>query len=112
MGDRFSFLTVLALWIRYLSRHDYYGTALQILLFLAAIGTAMVFRVLMGATFRPREDCRDLRVQPWTNLRVPPPLGITLLITGIGAGMISLSVKAINGDRQKLSSIHTLLSTV
>ncbi len=91
-------LTVLAVWLRYLPRHDWGGTRFHILAVGSSILTAYVFHRLAVATLR-REPRPPWRRGLWTGRSIKTCSYTILVLIGISL----LSLGAINGSHAPVS---------
>lgn len=95
-------LTMMALWGRYLSRHDLMGTFLQIFVITIAFSAALTFHRLTRETLRLKfqryitMDNRKIGLRPYGRLAMISAMIFVLLSTA--GGLIFLSIKAIGGE--------------
>lgn len=88
--------TILVLWIRYLPRHDWYGTLLHITLNIVAMGSGILFSRAAAATMRGRES-RPVTLK--TVFKDSDRIRVGVRVLGIGIVLIMLSFGAIQGVR-------------
>lgn len=82
-------LTMVALWLRYLPRHDWAGTSLHVILVVTAIVAGFLFHRLAATTLR-----RENRGIPPQMVKIYPHGAVVL---GVGLALGGMSVGAIEG---------------
>lgn len=80
-------LTIAAFWLRYLSRHDAAGTALHVVVLVAAVMTALVFREAAHAELSRRDG--TVRPRP----RLPLAVGVAALCIAVGFSALALGTR-------------------
>ncbi len=86
-------LTMVALWLRYLPRHDWAGTSLHIILVVAAIEAGVLFHRLAATTLQRGKGKRSTRSQM---ARIYPH-GAVILGVGLAFGGVSLgAIEGVN----------------